>query len=654
MANEISEVQFDVIVIGAGINGAGIARDAAMRGLKVLLLDKGDIGGGTSSWSTRLIHGGLRYLEHGELGLVRESLRERACLMNIAPHLVRPLEILVPIYKHARRGVWTIRAGMIAYDALSFRKTLPRHRLLSRAETLQQAPGLSGEGLLGAAVYFDAQVEFAERLVVENALSAVEHGATVVTYARVDRFIFEAGEVRGVEFSMVQSPMSNVQSHIRTGSGSDRVLASSKVQRPKSKVQDEVSRGEEGGLAPALTTGSHPIVRNVATARVVINAAGPWVDRVLAESAGNATRLIGGTKGSHLIVAPFPGAPDTAIYVEAETDNRPFFIIPWNGNYLIGTTDIRYDGDLDNVPVESDEIDYLLRETNRVIPKAELTRAHILYTYAGVRPLPFTSDKDEQSITRQHFIRAHPRFDNLFSIVGGKLTTYRSLAEQTVDLVCRKLERTWDRGRGGVPGGCFSIRWGARLARNDRGSLKCTTAREPLPGARGSSPTIREGVNIRTGSRSDRVQSSTSNVQSQPDIRTGSRSDRVRVDEGRLLISPRLPEASTDRLSRIYGTRSSLILDLVAEDSSLAEVFDAETGAIAAEVVFAFKHELAQTLSDCLLRRTMVGLNSTCGLDAAQPAAKIAQQHLGWSDTRVDQEIDAYRNEISRRFRGSM
>jgi glycerol-3-phosphate dehydrogenase len=329
MADEIFNVQFDVIVIGAGINGAGIARDAAMRGLKVLLLDKGDIGGGTSSWSTRLIHGGLRYLEHGELGLVRESLRERAFLMNIAPHLVRPLRILVPIYKHARRGVWTIRAGLIAYDLLSGGKSLPGHQMLSVSETLQQAPGLNREGLVGAAVYFDAQVEYAERLVLENALSAVAHGATVITYARVDKLIVEGGKVRGVEFIPVQSPMSKVQSqptpgtagvNVRTGSNSDRV-------------------------SPTMRQG-------LATARVVINASGPWIDQVLGASAPDSPRLIGGTKGSHLIVAPFAGAPDTAIYVEAETDARPFFIIPWNGNYLIGTTDIRYDGDLDDVEIE--------------------------------------------------------------------------------------------------------------------------------------------------------------------------------------------------------------------------------------------------------------------------------------------------------------
>jgi glycerol-3-phosphate dehydrogenase len=335
---------------------------------------------------------------------------------------------------------------------------------------------------------------------------------------------------------------------------------------------------------------SQPTARDVATARIVINAAGPWVDQLLSESAGNSPRLIGGTKGSHIIVAPFNGAPNTAIYVEAETDNRPFFIIPWNGNYLIGTTDTRYDDDLDDVRIDSEEIDYLLRETNRVIPNADLTREQILYTYSGVRPLPFTGDKAEQRITRQHFIRQHPRLDNLFSIVGGKLTTYRNLAEQTVDLVFRKLKRN---------------------------APPCTTDRQPLPGARGSSPTIREGA------------------------------------EGeRDFCGPRVSITTSDRLSRIYGTRSALVLNLLADDSSLAEVFDSKTGAIAAEVIFAFKHELAQTLSDCLLRRTMVGLNSTCGLAAAPAAAKIAQKHLGWSESRVDQETAAYRQEVSRRFRG--
>src|SRR5437773_11011687 len=165
---DISAETFDLIVIGAGINGAGIARDAAMRGLRVLLVDKGDIGGGTTSWSTRLIHGGLRYLQHRELRLVRESLREREILLRIAPHLVRPLTFLIPIYESARRGPLMIRAGMFAYELLSFDKSLPAHPIRPREEALRQLPELNRKGLRGAAVYQDAQVEFAERLAFEN------------------------------------------------------------------------------------------------------------------------------------------------------------------------------------------------------------------------------------------------------------------------------------------------------------------------------------------------------------------------------------------------------------------------------------------------------------------------------------------------------
>lgn len=554
---------FDVIIVGAGINGAGIARDAAMRGLKVLLLDKGDIGSGTSSWSTRLIHGGLRYLEHGEFGLVRESLRERECLLRIAPHLVRPLKLFIPIYEGARRGRWTMRAGMLAYDALSFEKTLPRHHMLSRSETLAQLQGLNPEGLLGAAVYYDAQVEYAERLVLENALAAAAHGAAVLTYASVHKLMHEGSEIRGVEFSTGALPQA------LTGTA---------------------------GVPPAdlgmSSTGRAVVVTETrsVTARVIINAAGPWIDNLLRDGVPGSSRLIGGTKGSHIIVAPFRGAPAHALYVEASTDRRPFFIVPWNGHYLIGTTDIRYTGDLDQIQVDAGEIDYLLGETNRVIPVAALSRADILYTYAGVRPLPFaggdfpSGNKHEESITRRHFIRVHPKFGNLLSIVGGKLTTYRSLAEETVDLVFKTLQRD---------------------------SPACRTAQVPLPGA------------------------------DTPDLFSHD-----------LKQHSEFSEATMDHLLRTYGVRASGVLKLAAGDPLLTEVFDAETGAIAAEVIFAFEPELAQTLSDCLLRRTMVGLNSTRGLNAVEAAAGIAQKYLGWTDDRAARQVAAYREEVSRGFRG--
>jgi len=465
--------EFDVIIIGAGINGAGIARDAAMRGLKVLLLDKGDIASGTSSASTRLIHGGLRYLEHFEFGLVRESLRERETLLRIAPHLVKPLPITIPIYKQSKRGPLTVRAGMIAYDVLSIGTSLPRHQMLSRAETLAQSPGLNPEGLLGSALYFDAQVEFAERLVVENALAARDHGAEVVTYAPVTK-ISENGAVTDVEF---------------------------------------VTDGET----------------RVARASLIINAAGPWVDDLLERVPVESSRLIGGTKGSHIVVPSFAGASKNAIYLEAQSDRRPFFIIPWNGNYLIGTTDVRFEENPDEVRSESWEIDYLLAETNRAFPGARLTRDRILFTYSGVRPLPWTRNEDEQNITRRHFIREHPKLKNLLSIVGGKLTTYRSLAEECVDLVFRKLARE---------------------------SPACQTAKEIL-----NSPPPREFTDA---------------------------------------------------------------------------------------VVFSFEHELAKTLADCFLRRTMRGLSADLGLGDLEAAAEIGVHCLGWSNERAKREIDNYRNEIKK------
>jgi len=530
---DIAATHFDAIIIGAGINGAGIARDAALRGLRVLLLDKGDICSGTSSWSSRLIHGGLRYLEYFEVGLVRESLRERERLLKLAPHLVKPLPMLIPIYERGRRGPMLIRTGMMLYDILSPDKSLPRHQMLKAAEALRRAPGLDPKGLRGAAIYYDAQAEFAERLVVENALSAREHGATVLTYARAERLIVENEAVCGVELTDMLS----------------------------------------GKLYAAR-------------ASFTLNVAGPWVDEILTGSKSSSGKLIGGTKGSHLIVEKFACAPEDALYVEASADGRPFFIIPWNGKILIGTTDLRYEGDLDRVEASVDEMAYLISETNRVLPAAKLARESILYTYAGVRPLPSAKDGAASGITRRHFIHDHaPDFKNFFSIVGGKLTTYRNLSEQAVDLIFKKLGQKFRRS---------------------------TTAQSPLPGAQ------------------------TDNFAAFSEKFLSSRDSSFN-------------EAALERFLGIYGTRAVDVLKIAEEDAELKRIFDAETGAIGAEIVLAFRAELAETLSDCLLRRTMVGLNSTAGLEAVENAAQLARQFLGWTESRAEQETEAYR-EYVRRF----
>ena len=379
-----AERQFDLAVIGAGINGAGIARDAALRGLKVVVFDKNDMCSGCSAISSRLVHGGLRYLEYGEIPLVYESLHERRYLRLTAPHLVGPLRICIPIYAGARRGPLLIRLGMLAYDILSLRKTVPNHEMLGSAELLDEEPGIESTGLRAAARYYDAQVTFAERLVLENLLAARSAGAEIRMHCEVTGIRVEGGSVESIEYEDHDG-----------ATGSVRVKA-------------------------------------------IANAAGPWVDQVLNVAPTRSKRLIGGTKGSHIIVGNFDGAPHDAFYVEAAADGRPFFIIPWNGQYLIGTTDIRYEDDLDHIRASGPEVDYLLAETNRVFPRADLSRDDIHYAYAGVRPLPFKEEGPESAITRRHIIKVNKDVARgLVSIVGGKLTTYRSLAEQTVDKLAK-------------------------------------------------------------------------------------------------------------------------------------------------------------------------------------------------------------------------
>ncbi len=523
---DIEQMKFDVIVIGAGINGAGIARDAATRGLNVLLLDKGDIGGGTTSYSTRLIHGGLRYLEHAEIGLVRESLRERERLLRISPHLVQPLRFLIPVYAGARRGPQLIRLGMLTYDVLSFDKSLPWHQMLNPRQTLELEPGLNPDGLRGGAYYTDAQITFPERLTLENALAALDRGATVLTYMKVDDLLISDNRVEGV------------------------------------KLTDLIDGGTYTVRAP-----------------LTINVAGPWVDEVLGETSEK--RMIGGTKGSHIVVGQFKGAPHSALYVEAGQDGRPYFIVPWNGQYLIGTTDIRYEGNLDAVVPSDDEIRYLIDETNRAIPEANLSREDVRFAYAGIRPLPWSDDVSASGITRRHIIHDHaPQIENLVSIIGGKITTYRNLAEETVDLIYRKLGRV---------------------------SPRCTTGQMPLPGAVG--------------------------------VDWPAFASTFRETSG-------LDPAVADRLLYLYGIFAWTIVDIGRTTRELLEPFDDVTGALSAEVLYVLDREMALTLQDVLLRRTMVGLGPSAGLPAVERVARIAVDYAGWDPERAAHEVEKYRTYV--------
>jgi glycerol-3-phosphate dehydrogenase len=382
-----SAAKYDLIVIGGGINGAAIAREAALVGLTVLLLEQSDLGSGTSAASTRLIHGGLRYLEHAELGLVYESLHERERLLRHAPHLVTPLGLYLPIYRGGKRRPWQIRAGMWLYDLLSIGKSVPRHRMLGEAAVREALPGLAHDGLVGAAYYYDAQVAFPERLIVENVRDAVAHGAVLRAHTRVTTIDVVARRVRGVEW-----------------------------------------RGSDGTVGRA-------------EAPTIVNATGPWVDRV---AGGLASRkLLGATKGSHLVCRPFPGAPAHAVYAEAAADGRPFFVVPWNELYLIGTTDERFDGDPADIEIGAAEYRYLVEAAEQLFPAAAPLARYVCYTQAGVRPLPRSSASRTGAITRRHLIYEHRRARGLFSIVGGKLTTHRALAEDVLLRIWRRRDRSF-------------------------------------------------------------------------------------------------------------------------------------------------------------------------------------------------------------------
>lgn len=379
----------DLLVIGGGVNGLGVAWEAARSGLSVLVVDKGDWGSGTSSWSSRMIHGGLKYLEKYDVRLVRESLRDREWLLQQAPHLVKPLPFLLPFYKGGAHSATALRAGMIAYDVLSFDKSVPRHKTYSRKRTLEMIPDLKADGLQGSAIYYDAQVEFSERLCVELLLAAQRAGAQAVNHMKVERLTLEGNRVTGAD------------------------------------IRDEL----DGRLQHV-------------DARLTINVSGPWVDDVLASTPESTQRWMGGTKGTHLVVDAFPGAPSVAMYYESD-DGRPMMVLPWLGMYMLGSTDKRFSGDLDTTSADEEEIDYILRETTKVFPDSGLTRDSVHYWYTGVRPLPYVDAERTADISRRHEIKDHaPRTEGLISVIGGKLTTFRALSGHAQQVIDRKLGRS--------------------------------------------------------------------------------------------------------------------------------------------------------------------------------------------------------------------
>lgn len=383
---ELANQTFDLAIVGGGILGAGIARDAALRGLSVALVEKGDFASGTSSRSTKLIHGGLRYLEQFSFGLVAESCRERTILLDMAPHLVTPLSFLLPAYEGDPRSLAMLRLGTTVYDWLTPRRHVatPRHRTLSADETVAAEPSLARDRLRGAVLFYDCQMDDS-RLCLEAILDACRHGAACSNYCQVTGF----RQTR------------------------DRVDAL--------QVVDQV--------------GGHSFdVR----ARCFVNATGPWVERV-GRLAGRkaATVSLSPTKGVHLVIPRINR--QHGIYFQSKLDRRMIFLLPWGESSLLGTTDTRFTNPAGDARAESEDVDYLLGQLRDLAPSHAMDDTDIITSFAGVRALIKSESRRPSRRSREERILVSG--DNLLTVAGGKYTTFRAISEKVVRRASRMLGR---------------------------------------------------------------------------------------------------------------------------------------------------------------------------------------------------------------------
>lgn len=507
--DRLKREEFDLLVIGGGINGAGIARDAAMRGFRVALVEKGDFASGTSSKSSKLIHGGIRYLQMGDLRLVRTACRERDLLRRrLAPHLVQPLAFLFPVYSGDPVGLLALTAAMWLYDTLAIFRNIRRHRMLTRRRALALEPNLRAEGLRGAALYYDCFTDDA-RLTLETVLAAEEEGAITINYLELQDFVKEGGRLVGA--------------HLR-----DRL----------------------GGLE--LEVRAHRVV----------NATGPWADRVRRLDDPAAKPCLRLTKGAHVVVARERVGHTQAVVMHSPRDRRILFAIPWGAHSIIGTTDTDFTGEPDEAVPDEADVQYLLEAANWFFPAAKLRPADVVSSYAGLRPLVASDNEENPSaVSREEEILQS--LSGLITLAGGKLTTYRWVAEEVVRLVTRQLGTT------------------SRVRRSS------ATAGKPLPG--------------------------------------GWASDPARI--ARELVSGNGYGLSREQINHLvwrYGSRTQEVVGLLRDDGDLKQMLVPGMPDIWAEAAFAVQSEMAVRSEDILFRRTHVALKEP--LESSQVAEKIREK----------------------------
>ncbi len=524
---------FDVIVVGGGITGASVAYDAASRGLKTALVEKKDFSGATSSATSKLIHGGLRYLANMEFSLVRESLKERKILEDIAPNFVYPFPMLMTHYKSTlKNSKWAIKAGLTIYDILSYdrgktwdeSKKIPLHKTISTRKAVEMQPCLKEQKLTGASIFYDCMSIFPERLTLAFIKSAIAFGAKVANYTKVDGFIVDdAGRVAGV------------------------------------KVTD------------TLNDTHHEIKGDI-----TINCGGPWADILLGlAKKGEVNETLRRSEGIHIITDK--KVDDGSVVASMTPKGRHFFLIPWRGHTLIGTTDKEYVGSPDQYRVTRQSIMELIDEVNSTFGEGFVKFDEVKHTYGGLRPLVEEQTEGTYESSRKYEIydNAADGLDGLITVEGGKYTTSRNLAQKVMDLVWQKTSK---------PMG------------------QAITAMRYL-----------HGCEIR-------------------DITT--------FIEGAKQKHPGFSAKTLEYVGRHYGTEYEKVLGIAEKDKKYAEVVTHD-GEILAEVVFAIRHEMAGSLSDIVLRRTGIATLGNPGEDILHKVAAVAARELGWDKKKKEREYRA-------------
>ena len=552
-----AEQEFDLIIIGGGITGISVAREAASRGLKTVLLERGDFGSGTSAATTKYIHGGIRYLEQYDVAVVRESLRERRILALGAPHLVEQTRFIMPAWRWSKPPTALIGAGVLLYDTLAFDRNLrapdslriPHPRWLSRSKLLAAVPWLDQSGLQGGFAYHDTLNVHPERLLLAYAKSATAAGAVLLNHTRVNSFVSTSSE----------------RLHI------------------------------EGVRATDVLSGQEIVIRG----KVVVNAAGPWIDKVL-ETLGKGTGVgVDRSKGVHVLTRPLggPGRVTDAVFARAQS-GRHVIVSPWMGKSFIGPTDTPIESDESGVVVDPDDVTLILDTVNSTMAASEpkLTTDDVEMTTVGVRPLirETANDDDAQDAGTYSASRAHELYhhadhgvDNLWSIGGGKWTTGRATAEEMVDeLLKNELKMVRSRpfdSRSSAAGGAFA--W-----------------------AEDAEPFITEAA-------------------------------MAMNEHG-------IPVHLGEHIARLYGTEWVRIDAIVQQNPEFARQLSPQCNDIEAQIVFAVTEEGARTLSDIVDRRLVIGTIGSVSSEVLERVASIAGPLLGWDELAIQ---DAIRHEFDRR-----